>query len=108
MYMFYSVFLNSGYILGSTSAQLRRSDRKRKNLSKVDGASASKKANQRLPASISVTAQQLTTVDTVTPCIPIIPVTRSAGKNLKLSSQTGAGISTSASTSPVDSTTFIL
>ncbi|XP_063410323.1 uncharacterized protein LOC134693430 [Mytilus trossulus] len=83
------------------SAQLRRSARKRKNLPIVAAASARKKANQRVPDTMSVTAPQLPTVDTGT---PFIPVTSSTGTYPMLFSQTGAGIYTSASTGPVDLT----
>ncbi|CAC5421071.1 unnamed protein product [Mytilus coruscus] len=83
------------------SAQLRLSARKRKNLPIVAAASARKKAYQRVPATMSVPAPQLPTVDTVT---PFIPVTSSAGTYPMLFSQTGAGIYTSASTGPVDLT----
>ncbi|CAC5361889.1 unnamed protein product [Mytilus coruscus] len=74
---------------------------KRKNLPIVAAASARKKANQRVPATMSVPAPQFPTVDTVT---PFIPVTSSAGTYPMLFSQTGAGIFTSASTGPVDLT----
>ncbi|VDH91302.1 Hypothetical predicted protein [Mytilus galloprovincialis] len=83
------------------SAQLRRSARKRKNLPIVAAASARKKANQRVPDTMSVPAPQLPTVDTGT---PFIPVTSSTGTYPMLISQTGAGIYTSASTGPVDLT----
>ncbi|CAG2229749.1 unnamed protein product [Mytilus edulis] len=83
------------------SAQLRRSARKRKNLPIVAAASARKKANQRVPDTMSVTAPQLPTVDTGT---PFIPVTSSTGTYPMLFSQTGAVIYTSASTGPVDLT----
>ncbi|CAG2232652.1 unnamed protein product [Mytilus edulis] len=75
------------------SAQLRRSARKRKNLPIVAAASARKKANQRVPDTMSVPAPQLPTVVTGT---PFIPVTSSTGTYPMLFSQTGAGIYTSA------------
>ncbi|CAC5375872.1 unnamed protein product [Mytilus coruscus] len=102
--MSYLIRRNIQIFPGVLSAQLRRSARKRKNLPIVAAASARKKANQRVPTTTSEPAPQLPTVDTVTPFIPIIPVTSSAGTYPMLYSQTGAGIFTSASTCPVDST----
>ncbi|CAC5399325.1 unnamed protein product [Mytilus coruscus] len=72
---------------------------RRKNLSIVVADSAKKKFNQRVPTTTSVPALQLPTFDSA-----IIPVTSSAGTNPMLYATTGAGIYTSASTCPVDST----
>ncbi|CAC5372846.1 unnamed protein product [Mytilus coruscus] len=55
-------------------------------------------ANQRVPVTTSVPAQQLLTVDSA-----IIPTTSSAGIYPMLYSQTGAGLYTSARTCPVAS-----
>ncbi|CAC5389834.1 unnamed protein product [Mytilus coruscus] len=79
-------------------AQLRWSARKRKNMPIVAAASASKKANQRVPATTSVPAPQLPTVDSA-----IIPAISSAGIYPMLYSQTGAGLYNSAGTCPVAS-----